>query len=325
MSWDLRSKYTFDASESQIAEGNVSPYGHGNDHANCVPASFTAALDFAGYGDIDPQQVTHELYGDAFRDGYGTFDRMLQWIAERVPAAPAWTHTMSFDFAAADRAGQAGQLIVVAGWVDPNSVTFIPGPASWSHASLLVAHQPDDSFVIWNTWTGQLQTYSRAVLAASLYEMAIMAALKLSHAPRRATAMVASSDAINLFGRGTDNALWHLRYDGGSGKWSGWQSLGGILVDSDIAVTQRGDQIDVFVIGGGRAVYHIWSTDVGVTWSQFEPQAGELQPGSLVAIASTAAAKVAPGGLSSAQDALLNAIGGDVAVIKRLAVKDLAP
>ena len=174
MTWDLRSRYVFDASESQIAEGRASPYGFSNASANCIPASFTAALDLAGYGDIDPQRVTNELYGPDYRGGYGTFDRMLQWIAANVPSAPSWTHTMSFDFAVADRAGEAGQLIVIAGWIDPASVTFIGGPASWSHASLLVAHQADDSFVIWNTWTGQFQTYSRQLLAASLYEMAIM-------------------------------------------------------------------------------------------------------------------------------------------------------
>jgi hypothetical protein len=47
MTWDLRSKYAFDATEGQIPEGAVSAYGPANSHANCVPASFTAALGLA--------------------------------------------------------------------------------------------------------------------------------------------------------------------------------------------------------------------------------------------------------------------------------------
>jgi hypothetical protein len=172
LSFDLRSKYAFDASEAQMPEGRVSPYGMANATANCVPASFTAALDLAGFGDIDPQRVTNELYGPNYRGGYGNFDRMLGWIAQNIPSAPSWTHS-GFDFAAAEEAGRLGRLIIVAGRIDPASVTFVPYDTGWTHASLLIAHNPDDSFVIWNTWSGQIQTYSRAVLAASFYEMAI--------------------------------------------------------------------------------------------------------------------------------------------------------
>src|SRR5205085_9943301 len=32
---------------------------------------------------------------------------------------------------------------------------------------------------------------------------------------------------LDVFGRGTDNELWHKAWDGSS--WSGWQPLGGVL------------------------------------------------------------------------------------------------
>src|SRR5258708_39646170 len=129
MSWDLRTRYNFDATEAQIPEGQVSVYGFANAPANCVPASFTAALDLAGYPDIDPQQITDDLYGANYRGGYGTFDKCLGWIAAHVPNAPTWTHTFQpIDFAAIDRAGTAGQLIVFAGFIHPLNATFIPGP-----------------------------------------------------------------------------------------------------------------------------------------------------------------------------------------------------
>jgi hypothetical protein len=181
MTWDLRSRYSFDASEGQIPEGRASSYGYANAAANCVPASITAALDLAGFGDIDPQQITNDVYGANYRGGYGTFDKALDWTYAHVPGAPRWTHG-PFDFGKAEQAGQSGQLIVIAGWIDAPTVTFIPGPQAWSHASLLIAHQADDSFVIWNTWQGAIQTYSRATLAASLYEMAIMEANNLQSA-----------------------------------------------------------------------------------------------------------------------------------------------
>ncbi len=176
MSWDLRSQYRFDATEGQIPEGQISVYGPANSHANCIPASFTAALNLAGGPDIDPQRMTNEVFGPAYRGGTGKFTWAIEWIKANVPSAPAISDG-AFDFAAADAAGAAGQLIVIAGWIDAASVTFVPGPTTFSHASLLVAHLANDQFVIWNTWTGQLQTYSRSTLAASLYEMAIFSGL----------------------------------------------------------------------------------------------------------------------------------------------------
>lgn len=173
--FDLRNLYALDASEGQIPEGAVSVYGPANSHANCVPASFTAALDLIGLGDIDPQLVTNEIYGPAYRGGFGDFTKMIAWIKAHVPSAPGFSDG-PFDFNAAEAAGIAGQLVIVAGWINAASVTFTSiGQANgFSHASLLVAHLPGEKFVIWNTWTGQMQTYDRAVLAASLYEMSIM-------------------------------------------------------------------------------------------------------------------------------------------------------
>lgn len=175
MAFDLRSRYAFNSTEGQIPEGSASVYGVANSHANCVPASFTAALNLLGLGDIDPQLVTNELYGPNFRGGFGNFAAMIGWIRSHVSSAPAISDG-PFDFAAAEAAGQAGKLIVVAGWIRASTVTFVPESQAlgFSHASLLAAHLPDDTFVIWNTWTGQMQSYSRAVIGAAMYEMAVL-------------------------------------------------------------------------------------------------------------------------------------------------------
>lgn len=175
MSWDLRQKYAFDPTESQIAEGNVSPYGQQNSHANCVPASFTAALLLAGYPDVDPQQIINDEYGPNWRGGTD-FGLSIDWIKTHIANPPKYAWTRSFDFDVADAAGSAGNIPIIAGWIDAPSVTFQAegGPGGFSHASILAAHNADDTFVIWNVWLGTFQTYSRDVIAASLYEMAVM-------------------------------------------------------------------------------------------------------------------------------------------------------
>ena len=89
--FDLRPLYAFDSSEGQIPEGFASVYGPANSHANCVPASFTAALALAGFGDIDPQRLTNEIYGPNYRGGFGNFSKTIAWIKANVPSAPAFS------------------------------------------------------------------------------------------------------------------------------------------------------------------------------------------------------------------------------------------
>jgi hypothetical protein len=179
VAFDLRGRYAFDSSESQLAEGSVSSYGEANSHSNCVPSSFCAALvALGGYPDIDPEQITAEVFGAAYRGGYVSFKPAIDWLAAHVAKVPAMTDE-PFDFGKAEAAGQAGNLIVVAGWIVGSTVKFCDeatarATGGFSHASLLVAHNPDDSFLIFNIWRGTFETYSRAVMAASLYEMSIL-------------------------------------------------------------------------------------------------------------------------------------------------------
>jgi hypothetical protein len=64
------------------------------------------------------------------------------------------------------------------------------------------------------------------------------------------------SDRLDVFARGTDNALWHLTYDGG---WGTWEQLGANQISSDPAAISWGsNRIDVFVRGTDNALYHKW-------------------------------------------------------------------
>jgi hypothetical protein len=78
------------------------------------------------------------------------------------------------------------------------------------------------------------------------------------------------SSRLDLFVRGTDNALWHRSWDGTA--WSVWDSLGGILTSDPSAVSQGVNSIDVFVRGTDNAIWHrSWN---GTTWTWWDSVGG---------------------------------------------------
>ena len=64
-----------------------------------------------------------------------------------------------------------------------------------------------------------------------------------------------ASGRLDVFGRGTDNALWHKWYDG---HWSDWESLGGVLTSGPGAVSWSYGRIDTFGRGTDNALWHKW-------------------------------------------------------------------
>jgi hypothetical protein len=61
---------------------------------------------------------------------------------------------------------------------------------------------------------------------------------------------------IDVFGRGSDNALWHHSYN--NSAWSSWESLSGQLAATTgpAVSSQHEGQLDVFVIGSDNALWH---------------------------------------------------------------------
>jgi hypothetical protein len=94
---------------------------------------------------------------------------------------------------------------------------------------------------------------------------------------------------LEVYERGTDNAVWQRRYDGTA--WSGWSALGGKTYAGPAASARRGTSIvDVFLRGTDDAIYHRYRDGIG--WSL-----GWLSIGS------------PPGGATSAPAAVSNATG----------------
>ena len=86
-----------------------------------------------------------------------------------------------------------------------------------------------------------------------------------------------ASGRLDVFVRGTDNALWHKWFSGG---WSGWESLGGVLTSDPAAVSWGPNRIDVFVRGTDNALWHKWWN--GSAWSGWESLGGVLTSGPAV-------------------------------------------
>lgn len=80
------------------------------------------------------------------------------------------------------------------------------------------------------------------------------------------------SNRLDVFVKGTDNALWHRWWDGS--RWGGWESLGGILTSTPSAVSWGPYRLDVFVQGTDRALWQkSWN---GNLWSQWHSLGGIL-------------------------------------------------
>ena len=77
---------------------------------------------------------------------------------------------------------------------------------------------------------------------------------------------------IDVFVKGTDNALWHKWWNGAS--WSGWESLGGVLTSAPTVSSWGDNRLDVFVKGTDNALWHKWWD--GASWSNWKSLGGVL-------------------------------------------------
>ncbi len=89
--------------------------------------------------------------------------------------------------------------------------------------------------------------------------------------------LVLTGNRLHVFGRGSDDALWHKSWNG---SWGGWQSLGGVLTTEPAAVSWGGDRLDVFVRGTDNALWHTWR---GGSWSGWAGLGGGLTSAPAVA------------------------------------------
>jgi N-acetylmuramoyl-L-alanine amidase-like protein/repeat uncharacterized protein DUF346 len=80
-------------------------------------------------------------------------------------------------------------------------------------------------------------------------------------------------ERLDVFARGTDNALWHKWFNG---SWLGWEPQGGALTSDPSAVSWGSGRIDVFARGTDNALWHKWFNG---SWSSWESLGGKLTSG----------------------------------------------
>lgn len=72
---------------------------------------------------------------------------------------------------------------------------------------------------------------------------------------------------IEIFARGTDNALWHIWQTAPNNGWSGWGSMGGIITSKPAVGRNQDGRLEVFARGNDGALWHIWQTAPNNGWS----------------------------------------------------------
>ena len=65
---------------------------------------------------------------------------------------------------------------------------------------------------------------------------------------------------LEVFARGTDNALYHVWQTAPSNGWSGWAPMGGQIADLAAVNNNADGRLEVFVRGFANALWHVWQT-----------------------------------------------------------------
>ena len=87
------------------------------------------------------------------------------------------------------------------------------------------------------------------------------------------TAASWGANRLDIFARGSDNAMWHKWWNG---SWSDWENLGGSLTSDPDCVSWSLNRIDCFVRGLDNALWHKWWNG---SWSDWENLGGVLTSG----------------------------------------------
>ena len=113
-------------------------------------------------------------------------------------------------------------------------------------------------------------------------------------------AVLQTGGRLVVFGRGTDNAVWHRWQVTRNGEWSGaWESLGGVTTsDPGCALNAPGGLV-VFVRGTDNAIHHRWQEQPDGEWSGWESLGGQWTSGPSAVLLSGKRLSVLARGLNS--------------------------
>ena len=82
---------------------------------------------------------------------------------------------------------------------------------------------------------------------------------------------------LEVFARGTDNALWHIWQTAAARRpGPGWASLGGEITSSPVVTSDADGRLEVFARGTDNALWHMWQTAPSNGWSGWASLGGIL-------------------------------------------------
>src|SRR5262249_9555877 len=84
---------------------------------------------------------------------------------------------------------------------------------------------------------------------------------------------------LEVFAVGSFNTIWHIWQTAAGASWNTWDSLGtppgvGFLGEPAVAFNANG-RLELFVNDSNGAVWHIWQTAPGASWSDWDSLGGE--------------------------------------------------
>jgi len=72
---------------------------------------------------------------------------------------------------------------------------------------------------------------------------------------------------LDVFARGSDDALYHITSLDGGGTWGAWESLGGVLTSAPTVASWGSNRMDVLVRGADNAIWHrAWNGSGWTNW-----------------------------------------------------------
>jgi len=97
-----------------------------------------------------------------------------------------------------------------------------------------------------------------------------------------ATVGVNGDGRLEIFGNGTDHAIWHNWQTAPNNGWSGWNSMGGLLTTDAAVATNHDGRLEIFARGGDDALWHNWQNSPGGGWSGWNSLGGSITSDSSV-------------------------------------------
>ncbi|HYI46880.1 MAG TPA: matrixin family metalloprotease [Allosphingosinicella sp.] len=81
---------------------------------------------------------------------------------------------------------------------------------------------------------------------------------------------------LEVFARGTDNALWHIWQTAPNNGWSAWASLGGVITSNPTVISNADGRLQVFARGTDNAVWHRRQAAAGGGWANWASLGGGM-------------------------------------------------